>query len=87
VSRLQPEPQRLYAQMEMRNVPGTEELLDVVCVRFGEIEVATMPPCRASNAGHGDDSTYFVSEEQDIVAETVAPVLAQMFTVAMQGQS
>ena len=59
-----PKPQRLTAQMEWRNIPGTEELTDVVTVRFGEVEVATMPPCRESKAGHGDDSTYFTSEEE-----------------------
>ena len=77
----------LTAQMEWRNVPGTQELMDVVVVRFGGVDVASMPPIRKSKAGHGDDSSYFISEEEDIVAETVAPVLQRMFTAAMIGQS
>jgi hypothetical protein len=78
-----PKAMKLTAQMEYRNVPGTGELMEVVTVRFGQIDVLTLPPCRTSKASHGDDSSYFRQEQEDIVAETVAPVLTRMFAAAM----
>ena len=56
---------------------------EVVGVFFGDVKIAEIPPAVTSRAGHGDDSTYFASEERRIVAETVAPVLEHIFDNAL----
>lgn len=51
----------------------------VVEVTLGDTSIAVLPPVRASRAGHGDDSSYFLSEERAIAEETAAPYLRTVF--------
>ncbi len=53
----------------------------MVSVSLGDTLIAALVPCRVNKAGHGDDSSYFKREEQDIAEETVAPYLRKLFDV------
>ena len=66
---------QLWATLEY--VAGHEE--QHVVVYFGDEFIANLPPVTTSRAGHGDDSTYFKSEDERIVDETVAPYLRRVF--------
>lgn len=50
-----------------------------VVVTLGSAVVAALDPVRESNAGHGDDSSYFASEERAIAEETAAPYFTRLF--------
>lgn len=53
---------------------------DIVVVRLGNTEIARLPiTAEPSRAGHGDDSTFFESEERRIIEETIAPYLTEIF--------
>jgi hypothetical protein len=56
---------------------------DVVLVQLGDEVIAKLEPIRESDAGDGDDSSFFLEEERSIAIETVAPILAHMFDKAM----
>lgn len=56
---------------------------DVIEVYLGDTHIATLPiTAEPSRAGHGDDSTYFASEERRILTETLAPYLQHIFNPA-----
>lgn len=44
---------------------------DTVCVYLGTVMLGEIPVVGESQAGHGDDSSYFKSEEERIIAESV----------------
>jgi hypothetical protein len=49
----------------------------VVVLYFGGAELIELEPIRESRAGHGDDSSFYESEERSIVQETVVAWLKE----------
>lgn len=43
-----------------------------VLVLIGDTEIGRLAPVTTSQATHGDDSTYYESEERRVIEETVA---------------
>lgn len=47
----------------------------LVTLSLGGTTIATLKPVTKSRAGHGDDSSFFESEDRRVVEETVADFL------------
>lgn len=45
---------------------------DTLQIWLGPVLLGEIPVIGKSNAGHGDDSSYFESEEERIISESVA---------------
>lgn len=56
----------------------------IIVLLLGGFEIARVPAVRKSRAGHGDDSTYFNREEEEIITETVGPLFQRLFTSDFQ---
>lgn len=55
----------------------------LISVFLGSVYLGDIPVVGESRAGHGDDSSYFQSEEERIVAESVAAwAKAHLFNAA-----
>lgn len=44
---------------------------DVICVHLGGVLLGEIPVVGENRAGHGDDSSYFNSEEERVITESV----------------
>lgn len=44
---------------------------DKICVHLGPVLLGEIPVIGESRAGHGDDSSYFKSEKERVIAESV----------------